>query len=265
MDISSHADPLLAGIFVYLPVHLTTQKGCKSKKRMKRRDFFKKVALPPLLLGLGACSVKDDYSAYSTCFNTIREEEGPWPYPGGEANNPLNKSDITGGQPGIPLTLKIVVVNFSGHCAPVPDASVHIWHCNKDGYYSGYPNQSGANGTKDFSNENWLRGYQVSDANGVVNFKTIYPGWETGRTTHIHVEVFVKGTLIVTTQFAFPDKANDVVNASSQYSSRGANPTKNADDTVFNDSETHLALETLLLDGTVTSGFTGNYQLGLPL
>jgi protocatechuate 3,4-dioxygenase beta subunit len=254
----------VAQIFVYLPVHLSLG-DLRSHKGMKRREFIKRVALPSVLLGAVACSVKDDYSAYSTCFNAIREEEGPWPYPGGEANNPLNRSDITGGQAGIPLALKIVVVNFSGHCSTVPDASVHIWHCNKDGYYSGYANQNGANGTKDYTGETWLRGVQTSDANGVVNFKTIYPGWETGRATHIHVEIFVKGTLITTTQFAFPDKANDLVNAASQYSSRGPNPTKNKDDIVFKDSASNTALETLLLDGAVATGFTGDYQLGLPL
>jgi protocatechuate 3,4-dioxygenase beta subunit len=236
----------------------------KVKKGMKRREFFKKVALPSLLLGMGACAVKPEDNSFTSCSKSIREEEGPWAYPGGEGSNPLKRSDITEGQAGAAMAIKIAVVSFGGHCAPVPDASVHLWHCNKDGYYSGYPNQSGANGTKDYTGATWLRGVQVTDGNGVVNFKTIYPGWETGRATHIHVEVFVNSTLTLTTQFAFPDKSNDLVNASSQYSSRGPNPTKNADDVVFGDSGANLALETLLLDGSVDNGFAALYQLGLP-
>src|SRR5689334_16198945 len=106
---------------------------------MKRREFFKKVALPSLLLGVVGCAVKPEDNSLTSCSRASGEEGGPWAYPGGEGTNPLKRSDITEGQPGVVLAIKIALVNFNGHCVPVPDASVHIWHCNKDGYYSGYP------------------------------------------------------------------------------------------------------------------------------
>lgn len=35
----------------------------------------------------------------------------------------------------------------------------------------------------------FLRGYQVTDSNGAVEFTTIYPGWYSGRTVHIHYKI----------------------------------------------------------------------------
>ncbi len=239
----------------------------KTDVRMRRIEFLRKMVVAgAVLFAAAACSLKDNDNAFVTCMDLVAEEEGPYPYPAGEALSPANQSDITGGQTGSALTLKISVVNTNTGCSPVAGVSVHIWHCNKDGYYSGYANQNGANGIKDFTGQKWLRGYQITDKGGNVTFKTIYPGWETGRSTHIHVEVFIDGTLKGTSQFAFPEKANDLVNASSQYSSRGANPTKNNTDPVFGDNNaSNLNAETVLLDGAVDTGFTATYMIGLRL
>src|SRR5882757_7158923 len=73
-----------------------------------------------------------------SCIVTPEEVEGPYPYASGEINNPLLRTDITGGQAGVPLTLALTVVNTNNNCAVVSGARVDIWHCNKDGYYSGY-------------------------------------------------------------------------------------------------------------------------------
>jgi protocatechuate 3,4-dioxygenase beta subunit len=233
---------------------------------MERKEFLKRLGLGALLVPLAAaCKLKDSDNTYISCSNFREEVEGPYPYPAGEALNPLNRSDITGGQVGIPLSLQIKVVNFSNGCGSIPGARVHIWHCNRDGYYSGYANQDGVNGIQDFTGQNWLRGFQVTDANAVVNFKTIYPGWETGRATHIHVEVFIDGVLKKTGQFAFPERANDLVNVSPKYVNHGANPTKNSADPAFGEDSAALASETLLLDGSVDSGFTASYLIGIPL
>jgi protocatechuate 3,4-dioxygenase beta subunit len=68
------------------------------------------------------------------------------------------------------------------------------------GNYSEYA-QPGYNGV----GQTLLRGLQTTDASGRVTFRTIYPGWYQGRSTHIHVQVFVNGAAIKTTQVAFPE------------------------------------------------------------
>ena len=128
---------------------------------MERKDFLKNslgfIGVSSFLVQ--ACKKTDLTSATSTtggtgssdgnCLVTPTEVEGPYPYVGGEITNPLQRTDVTGGQAGVPLTLTFSVVNTNSNCAAVANARVDIWHCNKDGYYSGYGNQNGGTlGTK---------------------------------------------------------------------------------------------------------------------
>ena len=115
---------------------------------MERKSFLKNGIL---LLGnssiiLDACKKTAATGGGGTTGNCLAapdETEGPYPYVGGEINNPLQRADITAGQTGLPLTLNFVIVNSNNNCAAVNGARVDIWHCNKDGYYSGYGNQIG--------------------------------------------------------------------------------------------------------------------------
>src|SRR5207245_9615235 len=86
-------------------------------------------------------------------------------------------------QQSISLRLVVHVYNADyGTCVPLKGARVDIWHANSQGIYSAV-NDFGTTGKK------FLRGYQVTDGNGTVQFTTIYPGWYQGRTIHIHVKV----------------------------------------------------------------------------
>ena len=213
----------------------------------------------------GTTTTSTSTSASGSCVSTPTEEEGPYPYPGGEITDPLDRSDVTPSQTGVPLLLNLVVVNTNNNCNAVENVRVDIWHCNKDGYYSGYANQNEALGAKSYVGETWLRGYQLSDAAGSVKFTTIYPGWYTGRATHIHIEVFINSVLKKTGQMAFPESISDVVHVSTLYAAHGVNPIRNATDHVFGDSATDLANETLSLAGSVSVGYTGTYTIGLAL
>ena len=186
---------------------------------MERKNFLKAFAVAaaagPMLMD--ACS-KEGTSASATsstststktaittndsgsCVVTAVEEEGPFPYPGGELTDPLNRSAITETETGVPLSLTINVVNTNSTCAAVSGARVDIWHCNKDGYYSGYADQPGILGEMSYVGKTFLRGYQLADAYGAVKFTTIYPGWYSGRATHIHFEVYVNSVLKLITQ-----------------------------------------------------------------
>lgn len=245
---------------------------------MERKSFLRTFAVAaaagPLLIE--ACK-KDSTSTQTdttttttstngtTCITTATEEEGPFPYSSGEINNPLNRVDVTGGQTGVPLSISFVVVNTNNNCNVVTGARIDIWHCNKDGYYSGYGNQPGVLGTKSYIGETWLRGYQLTDSSGVAKFTTIYPGWYTGRATHIHMEVFINNVLKKVTQMAFSETISDAVHVSTLYAAHGVNTTRNATDQVFGDSATDLANETIALTGSISAGYSGTYTIGVAL
>lgn len=246
---------------------------------MERKSFLRTFAVAaaagPLLIE--ACK-KDSTSAQTdsttttttstngtTCTTTPTETEGPYPYVGGEITNPLNRADVTSGQTGVPLTVNFLVVNVNNNCNVVTGARVDIWHCNKDGYYSGYANQPGLLGSKSYVGETWLRGYLLTDSSGLAKFTTIYPGWYGGRATHIHMEVFVNSVLKKVSQLTFSETISDAVHVSTLYAAHGINPIRNANDSVFGDSATDLALETLALTGSVSAGYSGTFTLGVAL
>ncbi len=239
---------------------------------MQRKDFLKNsVGLLSAAVIIQACK-KSSTSGGSggtssgSCIVSPEEVEGPYPYVGGEITNPLQRVDITGGQTGLPLTLNFAVVNTNSSCAAVSGARVDIWHCNKDGYYSGYGSQTGGSlGTQSYIGQTWLRGFQLADANGQVQFTTIYPGWYQGRATHIHLEVFVAGILKKTTQITFPETISDAVHVTSLYAAHGTNTMRNSADGIFNNSSTDLANETIALTGSTAAGYSGSYTLGIAL
>ncbi|EHQ30866.1 intradiol ring-cleavage dioxygenase [Mucilaginibacter paludis] len=239
---------------------------------MERKSFLKTFAIaaatgPMVLEACKKNSGSDDTTTTSTVNSdeTPTETEGPYPYVGGEVNNPLQRADVTDGQTGVALNLILTVINVNSSKAVVPNVRVDMWQCNKDGYYSGYANQPGILGTQSYVGKTWLRGYQLSDTNGQVKFTTIYPGWYAGRATHIHLEIFINGVLKKTAQMAFPETVSDVVYVSSLYSAHGINTTRNASDSVFGDSASDLAKETLSLSGSISAGYTGIYTIGLAL
>ena len=108
--------------------------------------------------------------------------------------------------------------SLSDDGTPVPDATVEIWQCDALGRYSGFPppddsavvTAADAPRGEYLPDQTFLRGRQVTDAAGMVEFHTIYPGWYPGRTVHIHVMVHV-GDATLTSQLYFPDDVNDDV------------------------------------------------------
>ncbi|MGB2875643.1 MAG: intradiol ring-cleavage dioxygenase [Gaiellaceae bacterium] len=166
--------------------------------------------------GSGPASVA---SGLVSCVLTPEQTEGPYYL----ANEKL-RSDITEGRPGVPLLLRLTVVDAST-CRPVKGAAVDIWHADALGVYSGFGSGSG--------NRTFMRGIQKTDANGLARFRTVYPGWYQGRTVHIHVKVHVAGNVVHTGQLYFPDSLTDRVFRRSPYNRRGKRTTRNAKDFVF--------------------------------
>jgi len=242
----------------------------QSRKKFLKNFLIGATSVPLILEACKKDITSGSGSSGSTgsggCIVTAEEVEGPYPYPGGELTNPLNRADVTGGQTGVPLSLAISVVNTKNNCALVSNARVDIWHCNKDGYYSGYGSQNGGSlGTQSYLGQTWLRGYQLTDATGKLTFNTIYPGWYQGRATHIHLEVFVNNVLKKTGQITFAESISDVVHQSSLYAAHGVNTMRNSGDGIFNNSATDLANETVALTGSVAGGYSGSYTIGIAL
>lgn len=139
---------------------------------------------------------------------------------------------------------------------------VDIWHCNASGVYS-------AEASENTSTQSWLRGYQLTDSYGKVQFVTIIPGWYSGRTTHIHLRLrstydtsSTGGTN--TMQLFFPQTLVDTLDTTvSPYSSEGKNPTTNASDRVYSDQEEGTTVMTL--SGSTTDGYSATANVYLPI
>ncbi|KAJ6191025.1 hypothetical protein N7519_001046 [Penicillium mononematosum] len=63
----------------------------------------------------------------------------------------------------------------------------YVWNCNTS-VYSGVQSSENGNGSNATNlDKTFLRGIQKTDADGVVQFKIIFPGHYGGRTTYLHV------------------------------------------------------------------------------
>ena len=195
----------------------------------------------------------------ATCVLTAALTEGPY-----FVDELLNRSDIrtdpvTGAvSTGIPLALTFNVSRVANSaCTPLTGAYLDVWHCDAIGTYS---DVSG-------SSRKFLRGYQITDANGVAAFTTIYPGWYSGRAVHIHfkLRLFAGSTKTYefTSQFFFDDTLTDSVYTQSPYSSRGSRNTRNTDDGIYNSLSTTDKAGLTLQTSKTTNGYTGVINLGV--
>ena len=155
-----------------------------------------------------------------SCVLTPEMTEGPFFLEGDKV-----RRDVREGRPGVPLLLRATVLDVSS-CKPITGAAVDIWHCDAGGTYSGFAQE----GTED---RTFMRGIQRTDANGLARFTTVYPGWYEGRTVHIHVRVYLGGSVVHTGQLFFPDALTDAVYRRAPYNRRPGRTTRNATDSIF--------------------------------
>jgi protocatechuate 3,4-dioxygenase beta subunit len=201
----------------------TAKSGAKASTKTKTKASTKTKAMNssvtttsvPLETGVGGAL--GGLLPAGACVLTPEMTEGPFYLD-------INKvrTDITEGRPGASLALSLTVANATT-CKPIVDAAVDIWHTDATGSYSGVQGVAGI----------FMRGTQRSDANGLVNFKTVYPGWYNGRTVHIHVMVHVGGNTVHTGQLFFDDAITDEVYKAAPYNKRGARDQRNANDGIY--------------------------------
>ena len=207
--------------------------------------IFKKDS-PDLKLGFAPGAGED------VCVLTSRQVEGPFYFPSPQ------RSDVREDREGREFNLDLQVINYPD-CSPITNAMVDIWHCDGDGNYSGYSEEISRDVWKSFvylvkngeempdgefhvvpENESaYLRGMQVTDENGNVSFKTIFPGWYVGRVPHIHVRITVDEETLLTTQLYFDEDMLDKLYANNlPYSKYGPCPMRNNEDaTMVNDGD----------------------------
>lgn len=195
------------------------------------------------------------------CIVTPEQTEGPY-----FSDFLLNRSDIrsdpTDGavKPGVPLalTLRVQAVD-GGRCAPLPGAIVDVWHCDASGAYS-----DAVDATFDTRGKKFLRGYQVSDTDGIVRFTTIYPGWYSGRAVHVHFKVRTKSRsghdAEFTSQLYFPDSITERVHANPPYARPGRRVQSNESDGLFRRGGRMLMLD---VAGSPAGGYAASFDIGL--
>jgi protocatechuate 3,4-dioxygenase beta subunit len=152
---------------------------------------------------------------------------------------------------GVPLTIELTVVDSTNGGAPLAGSAVYVWHCDQQGRYSMY--------SQGVTDENYLRGVQVADADGKLSFTSIFPACYSGRWPHIHFEVYssvdqamAAGSKLATSQIAIPKDICDTVYATDGYSASVSNLSKVSlsTDMVFRDG---AELETPTVTGSVGS------------
>ena len=185
-------------------------------------------------------------SGLVSCVLSPEMTEGPYYVEGDKV-----RRNITEGKAGVPLTLRLTVLDVST-CKPIKNAAVDIWHCDAGGVYSATSVQS----TEDLT---FLRGIQRTDKNGLAIFKTVYPGWYSGRTVHIHLKAYLGGQTVHTGQLFFPDSLTDAVYQRSPYSQRPSRDMRNAADSIFRNGGKRSLLK-LKKNG---SGYIGSISMGV--
>jgi protocatechuate 3,4-dioxygenase beta subunit len=165
------------------------------------------------------------------CAPIPEETAGPYPADGTNGPDVLNQSgivrrdirssfgELSGTAAGVPLTILLTVEDTANGCAPLANAAVYLWHCDRDGNYSLY-------GVTD---QDYLRGVQEADADGIVTFTSIYPACYAGRWPHIHFEVYPSlgaatdaAKRIATSQVALPKTTCAAVYATAGYEQSAA-------------------------------------------
>lgn len=196
------------------------------------------------------------------CVVRPQQTEGPY-----FVDEKLNRTDIridpsdNSARPGVPLRLEFRVGRMdAAACAPLRGAIVDVWHCDALGVYSDVRDAG-----FDSRGKRFLRGYQVTDASGVAQFLTVYPGWYQGRAVHIHFKIRVEGAsrrgYEFTSQLYFDESITDQVHKQAPYHTKARRSTLNEDDFIFRRGGKEL----LLSPTKSAEGYAAKFDIGLKL
>jgi protocatechuate 3,4-dioxygenase beta subunit len=215
-----------------------------------------------LLAGARSLPAQTAGAAQPACVARPQQTEGPF-----FVDETLNRSDIRSDpksgevKPGVPLRLAFRVSRAAGaSCAPLAGAQVDVWHSDADGRYSDVRGFGFSPSTK---GQQFLRGYQLTDASGGAQFLTIHPGWYGGRAVHVHFKIRTAGAdgrhYDFTSQLYFDDAFNARIFALEPYAAHGRRWLANADDGIFRDGGREL----LLAPQPDGEGYAASFEVAL--
>jgi protocatechuate 3,4-dioxygenase beta subunit len=242
----------------------------------RRRVLLASGAAAAAAIGLGAAGATaasarpERTAARSTrpavCTLTKENIEGPYYLDGA-----LVRSDVTEDKEGVPFRLSLTVVDGIT-CEPLDSVLAEIWYADGLGEYSGFV---GDNGHQEPDDRTFLRGAQLTDADGTAEFTGIYPGWYQGRCVHIHLKVhtdvtltddgsYTGGTVVHTGQLFFDEQATAAVAATSPYTGNEVARTALDDDRFYDGGGASSGLLTLTaLGSSASDGYQGALTVGV--
>ncbi len=196
----------------------------------------------------------------ATCVARPALTEGPY-FVDAQLERSDIRSDPASGlvKTGAPLVLTFGITRLqSGSCVPLENAMVDVWHCDALGVYSGVTDPG-----FDTRGQQWLRGYQRTDADGLASFTTIFPGWYQGRATHIHFKIrsVMGATYEFTSQLFFTEAfLTSLYTSQAPYTTKGdAGRLRNTSDGIYGQGGSQL----LLTPASAGEGFTGRLNIAL--
>lgn len=198
-----------------------------------------------------------------SCVVRPEQTEGPYFVDARLDRSDIRSDPISGAvKAGAPLELALVVsrIGSGGACTPLAGARVDLWQCDAAGVYSGVRDPQ-----FDTSGQQFLRGYQLTDATGTAPLMTIYPGWYRGRTVHLHFKVRTEPSAArgyeFTSQLYFDDALTDRVHAAEPYASMGRRTVRNEGDGIYRRNGSQL----MLAVAEEAQGYAGTFHLGLQI
>ncbi|MFZ6733398.1 intradiol ring-cleavage dioxygenase [Undibacterium sp. Ji42W] len=226
----------------------------------------------------GSTTATTTVTTPASCGIIPEETAGPYPGDGSNSNgvsianalalSGIVRSDIrssiagaSGVAAGVPLTIKLQLVNTKTSCASLAGYAIYLWHCDRDGNYSMY--------SSGITAENYLRGVQETDSNGSVSFTTIFPGCYSGRIPHVHFEVYPNvskissaNNKVKTSQFTFPMVTlNEAYQATGYATSvRNLSQITYATDNVFSDG---TSLQMVSVTGSASLDYVVTLTVGI--
>jgi protocatechuate 3,4-dioxygenase beta subunit len=248
---------------------------------LSRRRLLAVLGLGAASVGLAACGAGGSTSSSAASSSTASSageipDETAGPYPGDGSNGPdvleqsgIVRSDIrssfgeySGTAEGVPMTLELTVSDLANGGVPFEGVAVYVWHCTREGGYSMY--------SAGIEDQNYLRGVQVADADGLVRFTSVFPACYDGRWPHVHFEVYPdQGSItdaanaIATSQVALPQDVCEAVYATPGYEASVGNLARVSltSDNVFGDDGG--AGQLAIVTGNVTGGYTVRLAVGV--
>jgi protocatechuate 3,4-dioxygenase beta subunit len=190
-------------------------------RQVTNRTFWNKTlscdnAAVPVSQRTGRLASVADFGSSPQCTMLKDSVEGPFYF----CTNP-GSADIARGQAGTPLVIALRAVN-AATCQPIADAVIDIWHCDARGLYSGHNMVvdeaiTNPNHTPPVNGDKHCRGALRTDADGIAEFRSIYPGFYVERAVHIHFKVHIGNRAYLTKEAHLPELLNNSVLAAAPY------------------------------------------------